>query len=142
MVNNLTGVAILEVYDLNPEISSVLGRLQPHAAFVQIGDNVMIGGFTIPGTKPKGVILRAVGPELSKYGIPSKQLADPTLELYDSTGALIASNDNWQHTAIGGVIATDQVGDLLNSGLAPGDPNESAITATPYLVTTPQLYAV
>ena len=30
----------------------------------------MIGGFTIPGTQTKGVILRAIGPELSKYGIP------------------------------------------------------------------------
>ena len=89
----------------------------------------MIGGFTIPGTQPKGVILRAIGPELSKYGIPNT-LADPTLELYDSTGALIASNDNWQHTAIGGIIAADQVGDILNSELAPGDQNESVINAT------------
>jgi hypothetical protein len=89
----------------------------------------MIGGFTIPGTKPKGIILRAIGPELSKYGIPNT-LADPTLELYDSTGALIASNDNWQHTAIGGIIAADQVRDILNSGLAPGDRNEPVINAT------------
>ena len=127
-VNNLTGVVIVEVYDLSPRVSSTLGDLGTRG-LVQTGDDVMIGGFTIPGTQPKGVILRAIGPELSKYGIPNT-LANPTLELYDSTGALIASNDNWQHTAIGGIIATDQVGDLLNSGLAPGDPNESAITAT------------
>src|SRR5204863_426134 len=85
-------------------------------AFAQTGYNVMIGAFTIPGTKPKGVILRVIGPELSKYGIPNT-LADPTLELYDSTGALIASNDNWQHTAIGGIIADDQVRDILTSDL-------------------------
>ena len=89
----------------------------------------MIGGFTIPGTQPKGVILRVIGPELSKYGIPNT-LADPTLELYDSTGALIASNDNWQHTAIGGIIGADQVRDILNSDLAPEDRNESVINAT------------
>jgi hypothetical protein len=127
-VNNLTGVGLVEVYDLSPETSSILGDLSTRG-YVQTGDNVMIGGFTIPGTKPKGVILRAIGPELSKYGIPNT-LADPTLELYDSTGALIASNDNWQHTAIGGIIGADQVRDLLNSGLAPGDGNESAINAT------------
>jgi hypothetical protein len=127
-VNNMTGVALVEVYDLSPETSLVLGDLSTRA-YVQTGDNVMIGGFTIPGTQPKGVILRAIGPELSKYGIPNP-LADPTLELYDSTGALIASNDNWQHTAIGGIIATDQVRDILNSGLAPGDRNESVINAT------------
>jgi len=127
-VNNLTGVGLVEVYDLSPETSSILGDLSTRG-YVQTGDNVMIGGFTIPGTKPKGVILRAIGPELSKYGIPNT-LADPTLELYDSTGALIASNDNWQDTAIGGIIGADQVRDILNSGLAPGDGNESAINAT------------
>ena len=45
-------------------------------------------------------------------------LADPMLELHDHTGALIASNDNWQHTAIGGIIATDQVRDILTDGLS------------------------
>ena len=127
-VNNLTGVALVEVYDLSLEASSILGDLSTRG-YVQTDDNVMIGGFTVPGTKPKGVILRAIGPELSKYGIPNT-LADPTLELYDSTGALIASNDSWQHTAIGGIIAADQVRDILNSGLAPGDRNESVINAT------------
>jgi hypothetical protein len=127
-VNNMTGVALVEVYDLSPETSLILGDLSTRA-LVQTGDNVMIGGFTIAGTQPKGVILRAIGPELSKYGIPNT-LADPTLELYDSTGALIASNDNWQHTAIGGIIAADQVREILNSELAPGDRNESAINAT------------
>ena len=127
-VNNMTGVALMEVYDLSPEASSILGDLSTRA-YVQTGDNVMIGGFTIPGTQPKGIILRAIGPELSKYGI-SNTLADPTLELYDSTGALIASNDNWQHTVIGGIIAADQVRDILNSELAPGDRNESVISAT------------
>jgi len=127
-VNNLTGVGLVEVYDLNPEASSIIGDISTRG-YVQTGDNVMIGGFTISGTKPKGVILRAIGPELSKYGI-SNPLADPTLELYDSTGALIASNDNWQHTAIGGIITDDQVGDIFDSGLVPEDPNESVIDAT------------
>ena len=127
-VNNMTGVALVEVYDLSPETSLTLGDLSTRG-YVQTGDNVMIGGFTIPGTQPKGVILRAIGPQLSKYGIPNT-LADPTLELYDSTGALIASNDNWQHTAIGGIIADDQVRDILTSDLAPEDPNESVINAT------------
>ena len=127
-VNNMTGVALVEVYDLSAETSLILGDLSTRG-YVQTGDNVMIGGFTIAGTKPKGVILRAIGPELSKYGIPNT-LADPTLELYDSTGALIASNDSWQHTAIGGIIAADQVRDILNSGLAPGDQNEPSIIAT------------
>ena len=127
-VNNMTGVGLVEVYDLSPETNSILGNISSRT-FVQTGDNVMIGGFTVQGTQPTGVILRAIGPELSKYGVPNA-LADPMLDLYDSEGALIASNDNWQHTAIGGIIAGDQVRDILNSGLAPQDRNESVIDAT------------
>jgi hypothetical protein len=127
-VNNLTGVALVEVYDLSPEASSTLGNISTRS-YVQPGDNVMISGLIVQGTQPKRVILRAIGPDLSEYGVPNT-LADPTLELHDHTGALIASNDNWQHTAIGGIIATDQVCDIFKTGLAPGDPNESAIIAT------------
>ena len=65
----------------------------------------MIGGFIVAGTEPKRVIVRAIGPELTQYGVPDV-LADPTLELHDRTGALIASNDNWLHTIIGGIITS------------------------------------
>ena len=90
----------------------------------------MIGGFIVQGTEPKRVIIRALGPELSAppFNIPDA-LANPTLEVHDHTGALIASNDNWQHTIIGGIIITSQVRDITNSGYAPGDPMEAAIIA-------------
>jgi hypothetical protein len=127
-VSNATGVALAEVYDLNPEPGSMLGNISTRS-FVQTGDNVMIGGFIVAGTESKSVIIRAIGPELTQYGVPNV-LADPTLELHDSTGALIASNDNWQHTIIGGIITSDQVQDIIDSGHAPTDPNESAIIAT------------
>ena len=72
--------------------------------------------------------MRAIGPELTQYGVPNA-LANPTLELYDGTGALIASNDNWRITIIGGIITSDQVRDIRNSGYAPADGRESAIIA-------------
>ena len=97
-------------------------------AFVQTGDNVIIGGFIVQGTGPKKLIVRAIGPELIPYGVPNV-LADPTLELHDGTGALIASNDNWQHTIIGGLITADQVAAIQNSGHAPTAATESAIIA-------------
>src|SRR5947207_5713510 len=97
--------------------------------FVQTGDNVIIGGFIIEGTEPKTVIVRAIGPELTQFGVPNA-LADPTLELHDGNRALIASNDNWQTTQIGGIISSDQVSAIQNSGLAPSQPSESAIIAT------------
>ena len=104
-----------------------LGNISTRA-FVQTGDNVMIGGFIVQGTEPKRVIIRAIGPELTQYGVPNV-LVNPTLELHDGTGALIGSNDNWQHTIIGGIITSDQRGDIRNSGYAPGDARESAIIA-------------
>jgi len=126
-VNNTTGVALVEVYDLSPSLQSILGNISTRS-FVQTGDDVMIGGFIVQGTQPKNVIIRAIGPELSQYGVPNP-LADPTLELHNGNGALIASNDNWQHTIIGGIVTQDQVQNIQNSGHAPGDASESAIIA-------------
>src|SRR4029077_15089581 len=106
-----------------------LGNISTRA-FVQTGDNVMIGGFIVQGTGPKRVIIRAIGPELGAppYNIPNA-LANPTLELHNGTGALIASNDNWVTTIIGGIITTNQVHDIMTSGHVPGDGRESAIIA-------------
>ena len=127
-VNNTTGVALVDVYDLSPGASSILGNISTRG-FVQTGDNVMIGGFIIQGTEPKRVIIRAIGPELTQHGVPNA-LADPTLELHDGTGALIASNYNWQTTHIGGIITANQVSAIRNSGYAPSQASESAIIAT------------
>jgi hypothetical protein len=126
-VNNTTGVALVEVYDIGAGTSSILGNISTRS-FVQTGDNVMIGGFIVQGTETKRVIIRAIGPELSQYGVPNP-LANPTLELHDGPGTLIASNDNWQTTIIGGIITHDQVQDIMNSGHAPADSSESAIIA-------------
>jgi hypothetical protein len=126
-VNNTTGVALVEVYDLSPETNSILGNVSTRS-FVQTGDNVMIGGVIVQGTQPKHVIIRTIGPELTPYGVPNV-LANPTFELHDGSGALIASNNNWHTTIIGGIITGDQVSDIQNSGYAPTAASESAIIA-------------
>ena len=126
-VNNTIGVALVEAYDLSVSIPSpsILGNISTRG-FVQMDDNVMIGGFIIQGPVPKRVIVRAIGPELIPYGVPNV-LPDPTLELHDAAGALIASNDDWQHTIIGGIITAGQVAAIQNSGHAPTVATESAI---------------
>ena len=128
-VNDTTGVGLVEVYDLNPGVASpsILRNISSRSV-VLTGDDVMIGGFIVQGGGTKRVIVRAIGPELSQYGVPFP-LPDPTLELHDGRGAVIASNDNWQTTVIGGIITKDQVMDIQNSGHAPTDPLESAIIA-------------
>jgi hypothetical protein len=126
-VNDTTGVALVEVYDLSPETNSILGNISTRS-FVQTGDNVVIGGFIVQGAQTKRVIIRAIGPELTQYGVPDP-LTNPTLELHEGTGALIASNNNWATTIIGGIITANQVRDIQNSGHAPGHPFEAAIIA-------------
>ncbi|HEU0273492.1 MAG TPA: hypothetical protein VFQ83_03075 [Candidatus Udaeobacter sp.] len=126
-VNNMTGVGLVDVYDLTGTTTSLLTNISTRA-LVQTGDDVMIGGFIVQGTQPKRVIIRAIGPELTQFGIPNP-LDDPTLELHDATGALIASNNDWLNTIIGGIITQNQVRDILDSGLAPGQRSESAIIA-------------
>ena len=126
-VNNTTGVALVEVYDLSPGTTSILGNISSRS-FVQTGENVMIGGFIVQGTGPKRVIIRAIGPELTQYGI-TNALANPRLELHNRTGAVIASNDNWQTTILGGIITSNQVSEIQNSGHPPTAASESAIIA-------------
>ena len=84
---------------------------------VSSGDNVLINGFIITGTDPKTVVLRALGPSLSDFGL-SGVLADPVLSVYNSSGTLVATNDNWQ-TDLGSAF-------MAQNGFAPGNPSESA----------------
>ncbi len=95
---------------------------------VGTGQNVLIGGFIIQGSAPKRVIIRAIGPSLN--GTVAGTLQDPRLELHDSGGATIASNDNWRSTQIGGVVASNQAIDIAATGIAPLSDAESAIIAT------------
>ncbi len=127
-VNNTVGVALVEVYDLSTGTTSILGNISTRD-LVQTDANVMIGGFIVQGAQPNTVIVRALGPALTPFGIPNA-LADPTLELHGPAGALIASNNNWQTTIIGGIITSDQVSAIQNSGHAPTQPSEPAIIAT------------
>jgi autotransporter-associated beta strand protein len=89
-------------------------------AQVLTGNNIAIGGFIIYGSDPLVVVVRAIGPSLASAGV-SGPLQDPVLELHDSKGALMASNDNWQDT---------QEGEIRASGLAPKDARESALITT------------
>jgi uncharacterized protein GlcG (DUF336 family) len=84
------------------------------------GDNRLIGGFIVTGNAPKKVIIRAMGPSLGDYGVPTA-LADPTLELHNASGAVIATNDNWADT---------QELEVNASGIPPPNELESAIART------------
>jgi hypothetical protein len=82
------------------------------------GNDAVIAGFITRGGPTKRMMIRALGSSLASSGI-ADVLADPVLELYDGTGALIASNDNWQENA------NEQ--EIIDTGLAPTLENESVI---------------
>ncbi len=92
-------------------------------AVVGTSDAALIGGFIVRGDAPKRVVVRALGPSLSVNGVPVPgALQDPTLEVHDGTGAMIASNDNWQDDPNSQAV--------IDAGVAPTKPNESAILLT------------
>ena len=64
-------------------------------ASVQTGQGVAIAGFIVTGTDPKQVVIRGLGPTLTNLNVTGV-LADPTLGLYDGSGTLISSNNDWK----------------------------------------------
>lgn len=114
-VNNTTGIALVELYDLNGADDSRFANISTRG-FVQSGDNVLIGGIFITGTGTKTVAVRAIGPSLP---VPAR-LEDPYLELHDGNGVLLQSNDNWR---------TDHEQEIIATTVAPKDDHESAIVS-------------
>ena len=94
--NGDTGVGLVELYDLNSAAIARLANISTRGS-VQTADNVMIGGFALGGTSinPAKVVVRALGPSLAQAGI-NNPLGNPTLQLFDNNGQVVAFNDNWQ----------------------------------------------
>ena len=114
-----SGIGLVEVYDLDREPESELVNISTRG-FVATGDNVMIGGVIIDGLMAKRIIVRAIGPSLTQFGVGGA-LADPTLTLFNSNGDAITANDNWRDSQAAEIEATT---------IPPRDERESAIVAT------------
>jgi len=111
-----TGNGLVEVYDLDTTVKSTLANTSTRG-LVQTGDNVLIGGFIVGDGETDTVVIRAIGPSLADQEV-ADPLQDPTLDLYNSDGAVIMSNDNWRDS---------QETLLQSSGLTPTNDFESAI---------------
>jgi hypothetical protein len=119
--NNAIGVGLVEVYDIDNS-GSELANLSTRA-FVQLQENVMIGGFTLGGAGPSTrIAVRGLGPSLTNFGLTSV-LQDPTLEMHDANGTITISNDNWTDDAV-------MAAELSANGLALPDSHESGIFAS------------
>ena len=120
--SNTSGVALVEVYDLNAEAASKLANISTRA-LVDTGDNIVIAGFMLGGNSGDDrIVVRGIGPSLTAVGVPDA-LANPTLELRDGNGALLISNNDWQDNPA-------QAAELTAAGLAPTNQLESGIAAT------------
>ncbi len=85
-----TYVHLTPMTPVAPKLANISTRLS-----VQTGDNVGIAGFIVNGASPKFVVVRALGPSLSRYGVAGV-LQDPVLELYTGTGHLFVTMDDWK----------------------------------------------
>jgi hypothetical protein len=122
---NTSGVALVEVYDLNQGVNSRLANISTRA-FVSTGDNIVIAGFTLGSNPPQAgddrIVVRGLGPSLTALGVPNA-LADPTLELRNANGSLLIVNNDWQENP-------EQAAEITAAGLAPTNNLESALAAT------------
>jgi hypothetical protein len=109
-----TGIGLVEVYDLESAVDSKLANISTRG-FVQTGNNVLIAGTIVTGQASQKVIIRAIGPSLPILG----KLEDPSLQLLDANGTLLAANDNWR---TGG-----QEAEITATGIPPSNELESAI---------------
>jgi len=114
--NNGTGIGLVEAYDLDSGAVSTLANTSTRG-FVETGDDVLIGGFIIGNGGSDTVLVRAIGPSLADSGVATP-LADPILDLYDSNGVVIRSDDDWRDS---------QESLIQSTGLAPTNDAESAI---------------
>ncbi len=120
--NNNSGIGLVEVYDLSQAGDSKLANLSTRA-FVSTGDSVVIAGFILGGNNGDDrIVALGIGPSLASSNVPNV-LADPTLELRNSDGALLVANNDWQDDP-------EQAAALMAAGLAPTDPLEAGIAAT------------
>jgi len=110
-----------------PRVANISTR-----AYCSAGDRVAIGGFAVNGSDPKRVLIRAIGPGLTSFGLnASEVLADPVVEVHDAShgNAIIATNDNWGDNA--NVVAIQELSGIVNASAIPaGDTTSSALALT------------
>jgi hypothetical protein len=122
--NDTAGIGLFEVYDLDETADATLANVATRG-LTQTADDVMIGGIIVgggTGGAPATVVVRAIGPSIPISGA----LADPTLELRDGNGGLVAFNDDWKTRADG----SSQQAEIEATTIAPSQDQESALRQT------------
>lgn len=115
---NTSGTGLVDAYDLSPASTARLANVATRG-LIQPGDKLMTAGFIVQNG-PLKVVVRAIGPSLSAFGI-SNALPDTTLQLRDQNGGIVLENDDWE---------TDQKKELEDLGFQPSHRLEAALVTT------------
>lgn len=107
-----SGIVLVEVYDAtvtsvatNPKAINVSTR-----GVVGSGASSLIAGFVINGAASRRVLIRGVGPTLSRFGLSDTLLvSDPQIELFNSSNVSLRKNDDWASGDDAAVIASASV---------------------------------
>lgn len=95
-VNGATGVGLVEIYDVDSQLAFSSEKMLNVSTRGRVGPEELIAGVIINGVTPKRLLIRAVGPTLSDFGV-SGVLADPVLRLVNQeTGLVVRENNDWQ----------------------------------------------
>jgi hypothetical protein len=118
----VTGVGLVEAYDISGVDGSQLANISTRG-FVGTGTDVLIGGFILgpDGSPDAPVLMRAIGPSLIPQGVMDA-VTDTVLELHNSDGDLVESNDNWKDSP--------EKDAIMATGIPPTNDLESAILRT------------
>ena len=122
-VGNSTGIGTVEAYDLSSGSPARLANIATRG-LVQPGDKLMIASFILQNA-PVKVVVRAIGPSLSTFGI-TNALQDTTLQLRDASGTVVVENDNWKFRSDG----SSQQAELETTNLQPTNDLEAAFVTT------------
>jgi uncharacterized delta-60 repeat protein len=110
-------LSFIRLLDTPPGLANISSR-----ASIGTGERVLISGFIITGPTAKTVVIRGIAPSLQLNGAPPLgTLQDPTLNLYNASGGLLLSNDDWR---------TSQEQALIATHIAPADDREPALLVT------------
>lgn len=132
-IGGTEGLALAEVYEINSSDSAVLSNISARAD-VGTGADISIGGFVVSGTMSATLLIRAVGPALSAFGV-SAVLAQPVLSVFDTNGNLVATNFGWGSVPIAGnstvnasiQAATSQLMESAGAFPVPANSSDSAL---------------
>lgn len=113
--NNTTGIALVEVYDADPDAATARTRRLVNIATrgqVNTGDNVLIAGLVVTGPGPRTYLIRAVGPTLAgaPFNFSTRDvLLDPVLQIYQGE-KLLRENDDWDNPSTSQQALRDATG--------------------------------